>query len=434
MEFIRRHAFTIICSVVALAGLAIGVTGLQAMPKVADKMHEAKRVFDELGSLENGAANRQVIGAEKRRIDSIVQDRNRVIQRCLTLYPYKPLIDGVFPNGDDNRRRQFKSTYQTAMQALHDSMRSGATAMSQDVENMRDKIEAEKDRAKEQNLDPGAVPLSPVETGPAETPAGFLTVAGAKENPAARAEMATAQQFYMYATPFEIRKNTKVRALSKATPSLDFHPAMMDTGTVDAPYPDECWEAQVGYWIQKDVVEAINDVNIQAAAKLKKAGVARWVGTLPIKELISVRVSADYVPPFGEGELVNGAQPGGRQEALPPISAENVFTHNGRSGTFEVVQFTVKMVMDQRDISVFVNRLTAGRFHTLLRVAYKQVLPNKRMVGKIYGADPVVNVVMDFESVMLGEIFRKWMPPEVCDRYEIACPEPEEGTDEEGDT
>jgi len=434
MEFIRRHAFTIICTVVALAGLAVGVTGLQAMPKVADKMGTAKRVFDELGSLESGAANRQVIGAEKRRIDSIVQDRDRVIQRCQTLYPYKPLIEGVFPNGDDNRRRQFKTVYQTAMLALYDSMRPGSTAMPQDVENMRDKIEAEKDRAKEHNLDPGAVPPPPVETGPAETPSGFLTVAGAKENAAARAEMATAQQFYMYAAPFEIRKNTKVRSLSKATPSLDFHPAMMDTGTVDAPYPDECWVAQYGYWIQKDVVEAIYHVNVQAAAELKKAGVARWVGTLPIKELISVRVGADYVPPLGEGDQVNGALPGGRGEALPPISAENVFTHIGRSSTFEVVQFTVKMIMDQRDIPAFIERLTAGRFHTLLRVAYKQVLPNKRMVGKIYGADPVVNVVMDFESVMLGEIFRKWMPLEVCDQYEIACPEPEEGIDEEGGT
>jgi len=159
------------------------------------------------------------------------------------------------------------------------------------------------------------------------------------------------------------------------------------------------------------------------------------VGTLAIKELVSVRVSDIYIPPFGEGTIVEGAAPGGRQAAMPPMSAENVFTHDGRSETYEVVQFSVKMVMDQRDIPHFIERLTSNRFHTLLRIAYKQVLPNKNMVGKIYGSDPVVSVVMDFESVMLGEIFRKWMPPEICEQYEIACPEPEEDAgEEEGDT
>ncbi len=434
MDFIRRQAFTIICSIAALGGVGIAVTGLQAMPEVMAKMSDAERVFNDLGSLESGAANRQVIAAEQERIDSIVQDRERVIERCKTLYPYKPLEDGVFPDGDDNRRRVFKTAYQTAMKALYDSMRPGTTATPQDVENMRDKIEAELYKAKEHNLDAGVIVPAPTIAGPPFTPAGYLTVAGAKEDAAARAEMAIAQQFYMYANPFVVRvQKNKGRKNSKGISSLDFHPAMMDTGTVDAPYPEDCWGAQIGYWIQKDVVEAILDVNAQAAATLKKAGLARWVGTLAIKELVSVRVGDSYVPPYGEGDLVAGASPVGRRAALPPITAENVFTRNGRSETYEVVQFSVKMIMDQRDIPYFVDRLTSGRFHTLLRIAYSQVTANKNLIGKIYGADPVVSVVLDFESVMLGEVFRKWMPQEVCEQYEINCPEPEEDADDEED-
>ncbi len=427
MDFIRRQAFTIICSVAALGGVAAGVTGLQAMPKVMQKMNEAERVFNDLSSLDSGAANQRVITAEQRRIDSIVQDRASVIARCKTLYPYEPLVEGVFPVGDDNHRRKFKTTYQTAMQVLYDSMRPGEIANSQDVENMRDKIEAEKYKAKERNVDAGSVAPTPSIAGPPRTPADFLTVAGAKDNAAARAEMAKAQQFYLYANPFVVNKETQqVRSKSRGTSSLDFYVPMMNAGTVDAPYPEECWVAQVGYWIQKDVVEAIIDVNAQASAALKKAGAARWVGTMAIKELVSVRVGERYVPPFGEGNMVNGASAGGRAEALPPNTAENVFTRNGRSRTYEVVQFSVKMIMDQRDLPVFVDRLTSGRFHTLLRVAYTQEPLNKNMIGKIYGADPVVSVVMDFESVMLGDIFRKWMPAEVCEQYEIACPAPEE--------
>jgi hypothetical protein len=54
------------------------------------------------------------------------------------------------------------------------------------------------------------------------------------------------------------------------------------------------------------------------------------------------------------------------------------------------------------------------------------------MVEKIYGSEPVVNVVLDFEVVMLGEVFRELMPDSVCEDYEIACPERGDEGEEEG--
>ena len=93
------------------------------------------------------------------------------------------------------------------------------------------------------------------------------------------------------------------------------------------------------------------------------------------------------------------------------------------------------MNMDQRDIPRLINELTADSFHTLLRVAYQAVPVNRDMVGKIYGSEPAVIVVMDFETVMLGEVFRPLMPPVVCEAlaeegYGITCPEPEEDEEE----
>jgi hypothetical protein len=87
--------------------------------------------------------------------------------------------------------------------------------------------------------------------------------------------------------------------------------------------------------------------------------------------------------------------------------------------------------MDQRDIPRLVNRICKNRFHTLLRIAYEAVPPNRRMRGKIYGAEPTVNVVMDFETIMLGKVFRGLIPPEVCEFYEIDCPETEAPEEEE---
>jgi len=53
------------------------------------------------------------------------------------------------------------------------------------------------------------------------------------------------------------------------------------------------------------------------------------------------------------------------------------------------------------------------------------------MMGKVYGGEPTVLVVMDFETVMLGSVFRPWMPTEVCDQYDwIKCPERKADDDE----
>ena len=40
MDFLKRNMFFILCGVGAVVGIALGVTGLQAMPKVVAKMKE----------------------------------------------------------------------------------------------------------------------------------------------------------------------------------------------------------------------------------------------------------------------------------------------------------------------------------------------------------------------------------------------------------
>ncbi|MDO8632215.1 MAG: hypothetical protein Q7R41_17160, partial [Phycisphaerales bacterium] len=157
------------------------------------------------------------------------------------------------------------------------------------------------------------------------------------------------------------------------------------------------------------------------AEAAKAAGQDRWVGIMPVKDLISIRLGLDlYVPP--QGELYALPEPGGYLGAVPAGTAETVYTHTASGPYFEVVQIAVKLVMDQRDIPKLVKRISNNSFYTLVRAAYKEVPPNLSLTGKVYGSEPTVNVVLEFEFVMLGEIFRKWMPKEVCDKNAIHCP------------
>ena len=88
--------------------------------------------------------------------------------------------------------------------------------------------------------------------------------------------------------------------------------------------------------------------------------------------------------------------------------------------------------MDQRDIPKLVDRICRNSFHTLLRVAYVAVPPNRDMKNKVYGSEPTINVVMDFEFVMLGKVFRDFIPTMVCEDFSIPCPPREETEEDDG--
>ncbi|MFQ5494016.1 MAG: hypothetical protein ACE5EX_01415 [Phycisphaerae bacterium] len=416
MDFVRRQLFFIICGVVGAGAVALGVTGLKGMPKVGEEMKKAQDLYNQLQRVD--PVNRAVLSAAEKRIDSLVEDRRRVFEKARELYGYEPLVPDALPAGDPNARTEFRKAYAVAMDKLMASLNYGGPATPLEIAMWRDRIEDEEAQQQELGLDAGVEPSAPPPEGPPKTPAGVLTRDGARKNPQARADMARAQQIYCYATHFNERSAETI------VPSLFFAEEMIDTGLLEVPELGPIWFAQLEYWIQKDVVDAIVAVNDAAADRLRKEGGKPWVGNLPIKEFVSIRVS-DYLS--AEGGFRPGDPPGGREAAEPPASSDGVFTGTNLTDWYEVVQFSVKLIMDQRDIPRLIARLSKHSPHTLLRVAYTTVEPNRAMVGRIYGSGPVVSVVMDFETILIGEIFRPLMPDVVCEDYAIPCPVREDG-------
>jgi len=394
MDFLKRNLFFILCGVGAIAGIALMATGMQAMPKVAAAMGEAKSVYDSLGTLQTKAANQKSVEAEKKRIQSIVGDRNQVLEEAAKLGKYTPLLEGVFPNGPDSKRLEFRRVYIEEVHKLLDSLKWGTPPTAADIEAAKDVIAEEK--------------------ASGQLPADVEGKKNFAAEPGPRAAITKAQTIYLYAIPPEEDKPPEHPA------SLQLAPGLKDAGTVEAPAPEDTWRAQVWYWIQKDVVEAIRGLNESAAEAAKKEGQPVWLGSMPVKELISLRIS-DYVPP--KGELYAPPPPGGSNAALPAGTCESVFTGTCPTETYDVVQFTIKAIMDQRDIPLLVQRLCNNSPHTLVRVAYKYNPPTRTMADKIWGPEPSVNVILSFETVMLGDVFRKWMPKEVCERNGIKCPD-----------
>ncbi|MFQ5461469.1 MAG: hypothetical protein ACE5E5_02450 [Phycisphaerae bacterium] len=421
MNFLKRHLFYIVCAVGALGGIALAVTGLRAQPKVLAELGKAKGVYTALDRLATKPVNARIIDAKSKNIGIMLDDSQRVLQEAEKLYGYEPLVEGVFPNGDNDARFRFMVRYNEAMAELMDSLRWGTPATASDINLMAERIEREILRANPQGLDEGATADAPAPSGPAYTPAGVLTRSGAKDSAEVRAHIQKALTMNCYAT---LKSTKKTRTGTQAGPSvsLQFSPWMANTKSLEPPLMSDVWWAHVQYWIQKDVVEAINAVNEEAGDASVAGGGLRWVGIMPVKEIISVRVSSGFI--LDDDDYFVGAPPGGYEEALPCATRNTVFTNSQSGPTYDVLQFTLKLVMDERDILKLVDRICKDRFHTLLRVAYTAVPPNRYIVGKIYGSEPTVNVVLDFETIMLPSVFHKWMPQEVCDEYDhIVCPD-----------
>ncbi len=428
MDFVKRNMFFILCVVGAIAGIALGVTGLQAMPRVVTEMKAAEGIYNNLEGLQSKPVNEQTIKAEEKRIESVRADRTRILEKSEELYPgyfkdcngageehackLASLVDDVFPDGTTDSRLKFRAAYQQAMKDLIGLLNGGGPSSAVEQDLMRRKIEDEKAESA------GNPEMNADFSGETKNAAGVLTRAGVRQDPRVRADQQAAQRIYCYVTGPIPDKERK----ADYQPTFQYEPAMEDVNSGEPPTEAEVWRAQVGYWIQRDIVEAIKDINNAAADELKAAGKERWVGTLPVKELISIRLSPDfYVPP--EGALYPVPEAGGYAPAVPAGTAETAFTKSASGPYYEVVQLSVKLVMDQRSVLKLVERVSNNRFYTLLRAGYKEVPPNPSFVGKIYGPGPAVNVVLDFEFVMLGGLFREWMPAAICEKYAIKCPE-----------
>ncbi|HNQ24531.1 MAG TPA: hypothetical protein PKK06_15710 [Phycisphaerae bacterium] len=403
MDLLRRHLFFIICGVAALAGIALGVTGLRAMPKVVARMEEARTLYEQLGALR--PVNERSIEAQRQRIEAIVEDYQAVLARAKELYGYEPLVRDVFPAGSFEALREFRLKYRQTMKTLLETVNAGQPAGIRDIQDMRDVItqeELERQLAPRQEAGATSAPEPPF------TPAGVLTTSGARADPAARAQLAAARRIYCYANP------PLDRASQDYVPSLDFHAAFYEAEVERIPTLEEAWWAQVGLWIQQDILRAIASLNQEAAERLEAANETPWVGNLPVKDIISLRVSLGFIT--AEDDAAAGYEAGGYKEALPPTSGKLVFTHSETEpALLYVVQFTAHLIMDQRDLLRLVAKLSADRFHTVLRVAYVAEPINRTMRGKVYGQEPVVNVVLDGETILLEEVFRPLIPAVVLE-------------------
>ncbi|MFH0982154.1 MAG: hypothetical protein V2A79_11505 [Planctomycetota bacterium] len=387
MDLLKKNLFFIICGVVAIAGIALSAVGLKSMTDVRRRMGAADELLKRLKSAK--PVNRTAIEDVNKRMAAIQSSCQEVIEWAHQRNHRDALVAGVFPKPSAEKKEAFRDSYVAKIDSLMNSLKAGEPPTAREVAEMREIIKNEQPRRTEAGAK-GEKAEKPPDAF------AVLTDEQARVSAAARVALVKAKNIYCYATlNFEDLAGASLQVIPK-----------MYTGSLELP-PETLWGAQRTLWVQQDVVEALARLNADAAGRLKEQGVEPWVGVLPVKELVSIRVS-DYVLKDSQGKAP--APPGDPVPANPPGTADESFTGYYSADLYDVVQFTVKLVVDARQIPVLLDAICKDRFYTPLRVAYKVLPPNISMTDKIHGEDPVVSLVVDFEAYYFADIYGCLMP------------------------
>lgn len=412
MDFLKRQLFLIVCGVVAVAGIAMTVLGILSMDDVKKEMG---KFITTTKSLTNAARppggsdtviNSKAITIQEDKITDIERNYDEILDRAFALNQWEPLVPAAFPSPPTREpKTAFREAYPKAFDALLERLGAGSLPTDEQVAEAASMITNEREIPLIQE-DAGKAPAHPQNTDPKKyySEAGVPLDAVARITATVRASIANAHHIRCYAT----------------LDAFDISSRITDPNIL-VPDVADMWDAQTSLWIQQDVVESLARFNDEAAAEIQDAGSRPWVGVLPVKELISIRTSW-YV--FDDDVGIEPSQPGGDAPALPAESPSRSFTQRGTDlEMYEVMQFSVKLVVDVRDLPGVILEICRDRFHNVIRVAYEVNPPNIDMVGKIYGSEPVVNVVIDFETIMFGDLYRPMMPDVILD--ELGLPERE---------
>jgi hypothetical protein len=483
MQFVKTHWISLVSGVVALAAIALAVIGI-TRASVIDEMQKRMQLANEISSLAKNPQNSDTIEAEVERGKKFEQEYENVVRTAESINERQPLMEGVFPEAAQIEiPYRFREAYQRRMWELPHVLKAGSLPNEDEIRDEVEIMADLEKRRREQEGDnpevaeatapqpgepvgggrvpgagvppvvgggrtpggrvpgarggaapPVAPPAAPL--GPRAVPPGMNPMAaagrarGGGRTPGITARQApspggartavampTGNQAQEAQYRAEVKKARSIRIYAATDTSFQVSPMAY---SANAPTPAEMWYAQVGLWVQEDLVNAIAQLNEEAAQKLAAQDVN--VANLPVKRIESIRVhgyidSKGSLVPFPGGDSTSGS----RSAAAPPMSAS--FTGRRADDQFDVVRLTLTAVVDERDLLELVDAITRANFYQLVDIEYKTLDP-AATAGYFYGDAPVVEAVLDFEGYMARKIYKAMMPEEVLKALGISGKEP----------
>ncbi len=197
--------------------------------------------------------------------------------------------------------------------------------------------------------------------------------------------------------------------------ALSINPVMTDPSQ-RRPTPSDVFYSQLTLWVEEDVASAIIAVNSKAAPPAAPGATTVPSGNIltnPIKRLVHLGI--DQAPTVWVLAPGVGNAPGSGTPA-DDSGAGRDFSRgpSGRycNSLYDVVDFTLSLEVDQRQVPIILDELQRNRLMTVLGINIDPVDSTAAFdSGYIYGPVPMVQISMQCEALF----FRKWTVPYMPD-------------------
>lgn len=444
LQFIKTHWVLLLCGLVALGAIGGAVLGMSSDEVVKEMNAEISRTgAGGIRGLQSKPKNEEIIAKEKRRGELFEEEYVKTVEEAKRINKREVLMDGVFPKEEKTATPyEFKQKYAKTMRVLYAQLNAGTlpteAEIQEEAQNVEDlllleaeqKAEEEEDEAGRAPRAPGGGRLTAPRANPMVGGGGGRTMpgGGGRMMPSGAGRMMPGRMggFVGPGGP-GVGRIPQVSAARSGEPKYDavyraqvskaksilcyydetsFHVSPI-AYQEDAPTPEDMWEAQVGLWIQEDVVKAIAELNQEAAEQVADGDAC--VEYVPVKRLVGLRVLGYEVPKLGR--LVFPAASGEVQLAG---AGGPSLTGRKCNEQYDVVRFVVQVVIDQRDVLQLIDRISRVNFYQCLGADYEVVDHNIAInQGYFYGTDPVVTATLEFEGYMAREVYEELMPPAI---------------------
>ena len=150
----------------------------------------------------------------------------------------------------------------------------------------------------------------------------------------------------------------------------------------------ELWQAQLNYWVNSEVIRAINQTNQEVLAKLPVS--ERNVLSSPVKHLVKIEVNENYVQaaPERAAPVARTARPAGAREFIEEVEettetptaagsgekpVASPLTNRGSGKNYDVLQYSFIVVVRPEYLATLQRNLLAGNYHTVLSIQLEAV-------------------------------------------------------------
>jgi hypothetical protein len=433
MDFIKKHLLIVISAAVAVLALVILVLGISRVSGAKEVLSQAQQQLDNVSGILKGVPvtgpdnqSMNLIPTEKavadmKQLEGVFKEQGyhtlqKALEENVGYDPVKktlkrePLMKGIFPKpASDDLPFKFPQRYKEALDGLLTQMTAGEVPTQKEIAEELELVSQEQglmpanaDKSKNR-LAPGVAPQSIGQVpgpgyGPGMMVPGMRPGVGPGTGSGNYADQGKSDLSVQAALRAAAKNAAKIKIYCDSIRSLDVIPEVYTLQSGNPPGVENMWWAQLSYWIQQDIVGAIDKTNSQA----------KDVTESPIKRILGIKIMHGYLvsPEEGKTGFV------GRDEMQGPENFANLSSDK----YYDIVRFQLDLIVDARKIPLLIDAMYKQSHYLLYMWNIEAFTPPAAQASAsgsgvtpeqlfVYGNAPLVRLTTWWEGYMLRDFY-----------------------------